>query len=116
MSGSATKTLEHGRSRRMITPLLTSSVIGAPVGETTCEAQRRGVGKTAQAMAKASASVRMSVERRFMLFTGLREFECFGVAAAHQIDLCGRLRGGRRVVRPEAEIGRLVVPGDRRLD
>ena len=59
----------------MIAPFPTSSAIGAPVGETICEAQRRGVGKAAQAMAKASASVRMMVEPRFMLLTGLGEFD-----------------------------------------
>src|SRR5690242_1171035 len=91
MSGSATKTLAHGRSRRTMMPLLTSSEIGAPVGRTTCDAAQRGeLGRVAPAMAMASASVRIMAERRFMLLTVL--WEGFGIAAAHQLAVVGGLR------------------------
>src|SRR5579863_9840389 len=112
-------------------PLLTSSESGAPVGVTTLEAQTGALGKVAQPMAKASASVRMRVERRFMSITGV--WEGFGIATAHQLVLVGlreieRLRigaaahqldlvcvGAAGAVRLEAEIGRLIVPGDGRI-
>src|ERR1700742_2066433 len=86
-SGSATKTLEHGRSRRMIRPLLTSMANGAPVGEITSAACRLGIGRAAMAMVRAIASRRTVVGRRFMSLTILGKGERFGRTAADQIDL-----------------------------
>src|SRR5690242_16249151 len=115
-----------------MTPLLTSTVIGAPVGLTICDAaQTSGAATVAQAMAQASAKLRRREERRFMLLTvlwqgfcvaaahqlalvGLREIEGFRIgAAARQLDLVRVVAAG--VMRLQAEIGHLVVPADRGL-